>query len=418
MPEYGADFDVAIVGAGAAGIAAWHRLAGTKLRAVVLEARDRLGGRAWTVPTALGKPVDLGCEWLHSADINPWSDIAAALGFALDKTPPDWTSRIAIHDGEVANEDWQRARDAFEDAYERAAKLPQDQPASALLPPGGRWNKLFDAISTWANGAELDFVSVKDRQRYDNTALNWRCYDGYGALMNAYAAGMQVRLETIVEGIDHGGRRIRITTNRGELTAAAVIVTVSTNILAAEAIRFTPRLPRIADAAAGLPCGVANKLFLALDGPAPGESYRHLIGRTDRTETGNYQLRPHGWPMISCYFGGRLAMRLEQEGLEAMTRFAIDELAGIFGNDIRARLRPLASSAWGIDPFARGSYSCALPGHAGDREILATPVDERLFFVGEACSRDHFGTAHAAFMTAVGAAQRVIAARSPASAGS
>ena len=120
----GQDFDVVIVGAGAAGIVACQRLAAAKLRVVALEARNRLGGRAWTAPTALGKPVDLGCEWLHSAEINPWSEIAVSLGFTLDKTPPDWTSRIAIHRGEEANEEWQRARDEFEEAYERAAKLP------------------------------------------------------------------------------------------------------------------------------------------------------------------------------------------------------------------------------------------------------------------------------------------------------
>ena len=404
----GTDFDVVIVGAGAAGIAACHRLADANLRVIALEARSRIGGRAWTVPTAIGKPADLGCEWLHSADINPWSDIAAELGFALDKTLPDWTSRIAIHDGEAANEDWQRARDEFEEAYERAARLPFDQPASALLPPGGRWNKLFDAISTWANGAELEHVSVKDRQNYDNTSLNWRCYDGYGALMNAYAKGLPIQLETIVERIDHSARRLRVVTNRGELTASAVIVTISTNLLASEAIRFTPALPKIVEAASGLPCGVANKLFLALDGPTPAETYLHLIGRTDRTETGNYQLRPHGWPMISCYFGGRLSVGLEKAGPEAMAAFAIDELAGIFGNDIRTKLHPLASSAWGTDPFARGSYSCALPGHVDDRTYLATPIDDRLFFAGEACSRDQFGTAHAAFTTAVAAAEKLI----------
>jgi monoamine oxidase len=121
--------------------------------------------------------------------------------------------------------------------------------------------------------------------------------------------------------------------------------------------------------------------------------------------------------MISCYFGGHLSMRLEREGPEAMTAFALDELAGIFGNDIRSRLHFLASSAWGIDPYALGSYSCALPGHVDDRQILATPVNDRVFFAGEACSRDQFGTAHAAFMTAVAAADRIIAIKSLATSG-
>ncbi len=411
MVELNTDFDVVIIGAGAAGVAAAHRLSRENLKVIVLEARDRLGGRAWTVPTALGKPADLGCEWLHSAEINPWTTIAEELGFGTDRTLPDWTSRIAIHHGADAHHQWEAARDALEEAYERAALAPQDSAASDLLPADGRWNKLFDAISTWANGAELERVSVYDRQRYDNTALNWRCYGGYGTLISTYGADLPVQLNTLVESIDHSGKLIRIATNRGAITARAVIVTISTNLLAADAIKFTPALPAINDAAAGLPCGVANKLFLSIDGPEPSDTYLHLTGRTDRTGTGNYQIRPHAWPMVSCYFGGQLAIDLEKAGPEAMTAFAVDELAGLYGDSIRGRLHFLASSAWATDPFARGSYSCALPGHADDRAILSTPIDDRLFFAGEACSREHFGTAHAAFMTATAAAERIVALR-------
>jgi monoamine oxidase len=175
-------------------------------------------------------------------------------------------------------------------------------------------------------------------------------------------------------------------------------------------LRFTPALPEKLAAAAGLPLGIANKLFLALDGPEPATSYRHLVGRVDRVATGNYQIRPHGWPIIACYFGGRLATELERAGTAAMSAFAIDELAGIYGAAIRPRLRPLASSAWVGDPFARGSYSSALPGHADDRAIFAAPVEHRIFFAGEACSRDQFGTAHAAFTSGVAAAEQAIAA--------
>src|SRR5579862_2069031 len=410
MAEFGNDFDVVVVGAGAAGIAAGKRLAAAKVRSVVLEARLRLGGRAWTVPTAIGKPVDLGCEWLHSADINPWSDIAEELGFALDKTPPDWASRVAIHHGEAANADWMATRQAFEEAYDRVALEPEDRAASTLLPKNGRWNALLGAISTWANGAELELVSVKDHARYNNTALNWRALAGYGALISAYGAGLPVAFRTIVSEIDHRGRDLRIITEDGALTAKAVIVTVSTNIIAAEAMRFAPALPLKIASAAGLPLGIANKLFLALDGPGePTATYRHLIGSTERVATGNYQIRPHGWPMISCYFGGRFATELERAGPAAMADFAIGELAGIYGNDIRRRLRPLASSAWVGDPFARGSYSSALPGHADDRALYTEPVDARIFFAGEACSRDQFGTAHAAFTSGVAAAEQAIA---------
>jgi monoamine oxidase len=410
MMEFGSDFDVVVIGAGAAGVAAGKRLRTTKLKTLTIEARNRLGGRAWTVPTAIGKPVDLGCEWLHSADINPWSDIAEDLGFALDKTPPDWASRVAIHHGERANDDWLATRSAFEEAYDRAALEPEDRPASALLPKNGRWNALLDAISTWANGAELELVSVKDHARYNNTQLNWRALDGYGTLISAYGADLPVSFDAAVTEIDHRGRDLRIVTARGDITAKTVIVTVSTNIIAEEGVRFTPSLPTKLAAAAGLPLGIANKLFLALDGPGePTATYRHLIGSIERVATGNYQIRPHGWPMISCYFGGRFATELERAGQAAMADFAIGELAGIYGNNIRKRLRPLASSAWVGDPFARGSYSSALPGHADDRAVYTEPFNNRIFFAGEACSRDQFGTAHAAFTSGVEAAEQAIA---------
>ena len=410
MAECGNDFDVVIIGAGAAGVAAGKRLASSTLRFLVIEARSRLGGRAWTVPTVLGRPIDLGCEWLHSADINAWSDIAAEEGFTLDKTPPDWASRVAIHRGEAANADWLAARDAFEEAYDRAALEPEDRPASTLLPKSGSWNALLGAISTWANGAELELVSIKDHARYANTGINWRVLEGYGTLVASYGADLPVSLNTVTSEIDHRGTVLRIATSRGTVTAKTAIVTVSTNIIAAEALRFTPAVPDKLATAAGLPLGIANKLFLALDGREPAATYRHLVGSLDRVATGNYQIRPHGWPMISCYFGGRLATELERAGTAAMAEFAIDELASIYGSDIRRRLRPLASSAWVGDPFARGSYSSALPGHADDRAVFAEPVEARIFFAGEACSRDQFGTAHAAFTSGVAAAEQAIAA--------
>jgi monoamine oxidase len=411
MAEFGSDFDVVIIGAGAAGIAAGKRLANARVKSIMLEARDRLGGRAWTVPTDIGKPVDLGCEWLHSAEINPWTGIAEELGFALDKTLPDWASRVAIHHGEAANDDWLATRDAFDDAYDRAALEPEDKPASALLPKNGRWNALLGAISTWANGAELELVSIKDHARYANTRLNWRALAGYGALISAYGAGLPVVFQTIVSEIDHRDRDLRIVTSRGEVTARAVIVTLPTNVVAEEAVRFRPQLPEKLATAAGLPLGIANKLFLALDGLGePTATYRHLVGSTQRVATGNYQIRPHGWPMISCYFGGHFAAELERAGPAAMADFAIGELVGIYGTDIRRRLRPLASSAWVTDPFARGSYSSALPGHADDRALFTEAVDDRIFFAGEACSRDQFGTAHAAFTSGVAAAEDAIAA--------
>ena len=381
------------------------------LEVLVLEARERRGGRAFSVATPLGVAVDLGCEWLHSAERNPWTEIARGLGFDIDETLPDWGARVSWLAGAAAQRDWMAARAAFEERCERAAAGPEDVDEAALLEPGGRWNGLIGAISTWASGAELERVSVKDHARYENSEFNFRMLEGYGTMIAAYGAAVPARLGTRVERIDHRGKTIRVATDKGEIAARAVIVTIPTNLLAAEAIRFDPPVPDKIAAAAGLPLGIADKLFLAVSGRVEDlPQDRHLVGAIDRVETGGYQLRPHGWPLIEGYFGGALAAGLEREGAAGMAAFAIDELAGLFGADMRRRLQPLAASAWVLDPLANGSYSSALPGHADDRTRLAAPVDGRLFFAGEACSVNFFGTAHAAYLSAVAAAEQIIAA--------
>src|SRR6202035_2517377 len=132
-------------------------------------------------------------------------------------------------------------------------------------------------------------------------------------------------------------------------------------------------------AASGLPLGLADKLVIAVDVPDVLPVDCHLIGNPNTTATGSYHLRPLGRPLIEGFFGGRLAHELEATGPGAFFDFAVAELVELFGSGIRARLRPLIETGWARDPFARGSYSYALPGHADARATLATPLDGRLF---------------------------------------
>jgi monoamine oxidase len=412
MTDRRSEFDVAIVGAGAAGIGAARRLreAAPDLSVLVLEARDRVGGRVQTIaPT--GFALDRGAEWLHSADRNPLSPIAAGLGFTVHRRPPEWISRLS-RSGETAEAeaDWLATRDAQARARRSVALQPGDHSLASLLPPGGRWNALLDATSTWGNGAELDCVSVKDYVRYEDSGVNWRLAEGYGRLFETLAAGLPVALQTPVSRIDHRGRAIRLETARGTVTAARVIVTVPTSILAEALIRFDPALPEKRDAAAGLPLGVDDKLFISLDGALPEVGPDgFLVGSTTRRETMTYQIRPLDRPAIYCFFGGRFAASLEPGGEAAMFAFAAEELGRLLGADIRRRIAPLAATAWRADPWARGSYSYARPGHAEDRARLAAPVDGRLFFAGEATSPNFFSTAHGAYLSGIAAADAALA---------
>ncbi|MGH7028849.1 MAG: flavin monoamine oxidase family protein [Stellaceae bacterium] len=406
------EVDVAVIGAGAAGIAAARRLVEAGTQVLVLEARDRVGGRVHTVAPA-GFALDRGAEWLHSADRNPLSPIAQGLGFSVHRRPPEWTSRLS-RSGETAaaEADWLATREAQARARREAASEPQDRSLASVLPAEGRWNQLLDATSTWGNGAELDRVSVKDYVRYDDnsTNVNWRLREGYGRLFERLAEGLPVALATPVSRVDHRGPAVRLDTAHGTLTAARVIVSVPTSILAAEAIRFDPPLPEKLAAAAGLPLGVDDKLFISLDGELPGLGHDgFLVGSTTRRETMSYQIRPLDRPAIYCFFGGRFAAAMEREGAAAMFAFAADELANLLGGDIRRRIAPLAATGWLGDPWSRGSYSYSMPGHAGDRAVLAAPIDNRLFFAGEATSPDFFSTAHGAYMSGLAAAAAALA---------
>ncbi|HWZ68178.1 MAG TPA: NAD(P)/FAD-dependent oxidoreductase [Stellaceae bacterium] len=403
--------DVAVIGAGAAGIGAARRLreAGV-VSLLVLEARDRVGGRVNTIEPA-GFPLDRGAEWLHSADRNPLSPIAKSLGLSVHSRPPEWTTRLR-RSGETveAEADWIATREAQSWARRKAAAEPVDRSLASLLVPGERWNDLLDASSTWGNGAELDRVSVKDYVRYEDSGTNWRLREGYGRLFEDLAEGLPVAREAAVSRIDHRGRAIRLETACGIVTAARVIVTVPTSIIVGEILRFDPPLPDKIEAAAGLPLGVDDKLFISLDGALPGlEHDAYLVGSTTSRETMSYQVRPFDRPAIYCFFGGRFAAALEEEGEAAMFSFAAGELARLFGSGVRTQLAPLAATAWLRDPWARGSYSYARPGHADDRARLAAPVDDRLFFAGEACSPNFFSTAHGAWLSGITAAEAALA---------
>jgi monoamine oxidase len=272
-------------------------------------------------------------------------------------------------ESEEAEADWIAEREAFYWAVHRLAQQTEDAPCSTALPSGGRWNTLFEATSTWANAVELECLSAKDNDRYEDSGINWRLHRGYGRLFEALADGLPIAYATKATRIDHHGKTLAIETSRGTRNAARVIIAVPSAIIAEERLTFDPPLRDKLAAAAGLPLGLADKLFFQFDGDEMPE--RYLVGSTRRRETMSYQVRPFGRPRINCFFGGRFAASLERDGFDAMVAFATEELVGLLGSDVRSRLKPLAASFWRQDRFACGSYSYALPGHADDRARLA-----------------------------------------------
>lgn len=405
------DVDVLILGGGAAGIGAARRLATLGVSVLLLEATARLGGRAWTTEIA-GYALDLGCGWLHSAERNPWTGIAEEAGLVIDRREPAWG--VQYRELGFSSAEQVAARQAFDALRERLATAPpaSDRAADAL-PVGGEWNSYLQALSGFISGAGLERISVADYTAYDeaSTDQNWRTPSGYGALISAsLPPGVALRLSTPVEAIDLDPPRVRVTTPNGTVRARAAIVTVSTAVLAGGAIKLPAGLDPWRQAAALLPLGRNEKLFLEIVGDSPFEPETQVLGNPRDVRSGAYYIRPFGRPVIECFLGGDGALMVELDGPAAGFAHAVDQLAALFGSGVRGSLRPLVASCWGLTTRIGGAYSYALPGHAAAREALALPYEGRLFFAGEATHRQDFSTAHGAYDSGVRAAEEAIAA--------
>src|SRR5687768_11456742 len=134
--------DVVVIGAGAAGVAAARRLADQRIATVLLEARNRVGGRAWTY-RAGEHALDLGCGWLHSADENEWAALTPKLGFAVDDSPPPWSRpALTVNFSAAEQAEYRAAWERFYARIDAAAAEDSDRPLSDCLEPGGRWNAI------------------------------------------------------------------------------------------------------------------------------------------------------------------------------------------------------------------------------------------------------------------------------------
>ena len=403
--------DVVVVGAGAAGLIAARELTRAGLGVRVVEARNRVGGRAWTDRESFGVPIDRGCAWLHAADRSPWTDHAREHGFALVERSPDWKQWIgrervtpALRDRLDAS--WGRAVETIA----AAAQAGRDVPVSTVLPVDLEFRPLFEAIVSWSMAVDTPNLSTVDFTNSEDYDVNWSVPAGLGTLVASVARGLDVVLDCPVTAIDWRGTGVRVQTSRGTLECRAVVVTVPTPLLARGEPRFLPGLPaEYQEAFEGLPLGVANKVFVEVEPGALPQGSLNLVASAETARTVSVTVRPAGQELALVFFGGGYARELEARGaLEAIAR---DELVALFGTGIRRSLRRSTATAWASDRWARGSYSAARPGFAHCRPVLARPVAERVFFAGDACTVDTFGEIRGCWFSAMAAAAGIIALR-------
>lgn len=387
-PARAADIDVVVIGAGAAGIAAAHAVKATGRGVIVLEARGRIGGRAFT-DISLGPAYDAGAMYIHWAERNPWSDIARTLG--VETAPEPWGGgfRVFAEGRPMGDADRRRRRDAFRQIDRRLETVDigtRDLSVAELLGDlGPDMTPVATSGLLLSIGEESSRISARDYQRL------WSGDDlvvpsGYGNLVSRSGAGLDIRLNEPVAAIDWGGAGVTVTSRSGTLRAKACILTVPVGVLKAETIRFTPALPASTqDALAGLHMGALTKIALKVEGDrfgiAPGASYLES-GKPEGMI--NFDMYPDGKDIVIGYCGGDFARQLSQAGPEAAKAHATDLLATMIGAEFRKTVKAVSFPAWWVDPFAHGSYSVCAPGHDAARDALAQPIGERLFIAGEA----------------------------------
>jgi len=407
----GREFDVIIVGGGAAGIGAARWLAAHSTAALLLEASSRLGGRAYTQDLG-GYPLDLGCEWLHSGDRNAWVGVAEASGFPVDRGDPPWAKAHPSIAEDV--DDQEAARQAYGDWEERLRIVASGSDrGSDALEPAVPWNAYVRAIAGFMSGVAPERISAADYLAYDDasTGRNWNLPLGYGTLVAAsLPSSTALRLATPVEQIDLTADGVAVTTRAGVVRAGAAILTVSTAVLAGDAIRLPAGVDPWREAAAALPLGCNEKLFLEIGRDSAFEPDTHAYGNLHDARSAAYSIRPNGWPVIEAFLGGDGARIVKEDGPAAGFAHVSAELAALFGSDVASAIRPLAATSWSRMASIGGAYSCALPGRSQARARLAQPFEDRLFFAGEATHPFDFTTAHGAHDSGQRAADEAMAA--------
>ncbi|HEX9260371.1 MAG TPA: FAD-dependent oxidoreductase [Acidimicrobiales bacterium] len=427
---------VVIVGAGLSGLMAASELKRRGFDAVVVEMRDRVGGRCHTVDG-----VDLGAHWIHGTEGNPVTSVARRLHLPTvfvggDSTYTGGWEAIALRAPvavPIAGDDKSAsalAADAMWDALDQlrrerlAGGLPDISLADAVNQLRSEGRLPVDATLEW----HLEMLAREDAGSGSRAlSLTWWDEDldvygygdsvlaaGYGDLAARLADGLDVRLGFRVTEVDLTDPALaRVVIDDGTvLLAEAVLVTLPIGVLKAGSVCFNPPLPEHKQSAIDrLGVGVLAKVAFVFDQVWWNEE-QYVVGlvahRVDERPTAIVNLAlTHGLPVLVLLAGGELGRWVETADGAAVSEWGLAALADAFGGDVPAPVA-MTRTSWSIDEASLGSYSALTVGAGvSDLETLAEPVGGRLFFAGEATSRRGRATAHGALLSGRREAARI-----------
>lgn len=393
---------VIVVGAGMAGLGAAAELQRAGVRPIVLEARDRIGGRVQTVED-LGAPVDLGAAWIHDSRGNPLTAVARRA--ALQTVPTD-DDAVALRDprgAAVPSAELEAAAGAQERIDEALADAAEDAGAQDPLAPALRRARAAAGVPTaaapaldWLLGnaipldlaadvGELSVLGYDEGETYDG-GDDLLLRKGAGALVVALGRGIDVRLRTPVREVRRRDDGVTVVTASGERIAAdGCIVTVPLGVLQAGAVRFDPPLPAPArQAVRRLGFGLLDKVVLRYETPWwDAGTTLGVVGAPIGETVSAFDLGPvTGWPILVALTGAGYARRLERRDVREVARVVAGRLADGFG-PAAADPDGAIVTRWGADRWARGSYSFLPPGASPDDRAALGARTGRLMLAGE-----------------------------------
>lgn len=404
--------DVVVIGAGAAGIAAARRVIASGKTVQVIEAADRIGGRAYTESDTFGVPYDHGCAWLQGPADLPHMQAAQDLGAALQDAS-NAGEAFYVGDRRATYTEQSQSDRAYARLY-AALDTDADVSAASLAP----LKQPMDAVAqTWTGpmdfGVDLVDLSTADYNAYPDYAVNYLVREGLGTLVAHLGRALPVALNTAATVVDWSGDGVRVETTQGTIQTRAVIVTVSTGVLASGAITFTPALPAAKqDAINDVPMGLLTRIGLQFDGERFGlkenDLLTYAVPNEIPAEACYFLTFPTGHDIAVGFVGGAFGWELSRAGEAEAVDFALGEFGKMMGADARKHFVKGHMSGWADNPLTLGAYSAARPGRSASRDTLAEPIGDRVFFAGEAVAGGYIALMSGAHLSGDKAAREVV----------
>jgi monoamine oxidase len=404
--------DIVVIGAGAAGIAAARRIQAANRRVIVVEAAGQIGGRCLTDTATFDVPFDRGARWMYNPDTNPMIKLARNAGLDVSAAPLGQKIRVGRRNARAGEiEEFLAALVRANRAIDEASRGKADVSCASALPKDlGDWTSTAEfVLGANATGKDLKAVSAIDKARAQERNAAIACRQGLGTLVAKLGEQIPVALSTPASRIIWSGRDVTVETPAGRIAARAAIVTVSSNVLTAGNIKFTPDIPkRQLDAAARLSLGSYDRIALQLPGNPLGLARDDIIiEQSSSTRTALLFANMGLSSLCSIDVAGSFGRDLAAQGEPAMVAFAVEWLTKLFGSEAASAVKKTSVTRWNAAPFILGAMSSAAPGSQPSRKILTEPIG-CMFLAGEATHETLWGTVDGAWESGERAAEAAL----------